>query len=528
MAQTPLTPIPFPIKGYSTFTGFDNQPPGTSALTQNVLGFDPANGRLRGSQRWGQARLINAQVNGSNQIQDINQIALSNTASPSLSTMSTRTHRMLVMAGGSLYYTPIPATSYTLATNGASWSSTAPFIDSAVYLACNTYYADGTNYYFFDSSTNTATAWTESTGNSLPANGADTPRLIAAWNDRIILAGIRSDPTNYFASAVGDPTDFAYAPTIDTTTKAFAGNNSAISQCPDIINAIIPLTNGVLWFGCDHAIYQMSGDPTYGGQIDIISQETGMAFGRAWCRDPNGSRIYFFGQQGGLWAMSPDGSPMRISGEKIDEQLADVDIQGSMIRLVWESRHQHVLIFITPLDGSATTHFAFDTRNQAFYPIVFADTDLNPTATFTLDGDAAGDRVTVLGGQDGRVRAITYAATNDDDVSLTAIDSYVWLGPIKMKGDLAFRLTELQLSMASGSSDVSFDLFMDNSAEAAFNSSSLLNRTLSAGRNPSIRQGGFGNAMYIRLRNNTASQTWAYEAMRYGLKVAGRTAQRRI
>lgn len=524
---TKLTEIPWPIKGYSSHMGYANQDPGTCVAAQNVVNYDPNSGRLRGSQRWGHKRLINAQLNSSNQIQNLTHIVTSNTSGASASTLSTRNVKLIGVAGGSVYYTPIPATSWTLATNGSgALDSNAPWIDSTVYLACDIYFADGVNYKYYDAATSTISAWTASAG-TIPANGSDKPRLITAWRDRIILSGIKSDPTNWFMSALGDPTDWDYGATV-TSTMAVAGNNSTISSCPDIINAIVPITNDVVWFLCDHSIHQMSGDPMYGGRIDLVTTKIGGAWGRAWCRDPSGSTIYFFGQQGGLWTIDINNSPREESIASVSEDLADVDVQGSLITLEWEPRYKHVLIHITPLDGSASTHYAYDTRNKAFWPMVYADTDLNPTAVHTLDGDDAADRAVVLGGQDGRVRVIDYDAKNDDDQSLTAIDSYVWCGPIQMKYGEAFLLKELQPTIATGSSNVTLDVFFGDSAESAANSSSFLTRTLSAGRGPSIREGGFGNSMYLRLRNITASQTWAYEVMRAQMSVAGRTAQRRV
>lgn len=525
--QEDLTLLPFPFAGLNTSRAYSDQPPLTCVAAQNMLGFDPNSGRLRGSQRWGHKRLINAQLNSSNQIQNLTHIVTSNTSGASASTLSTRNVKLIGVAGGSVYYTPIPATSWTLATNGSgALDSNAPWIDSTVYLACDIYFADGVNYKYYDAATSTINAWTASAG-TIPANGSDKPRLITAWRDRIILSGIKSDPTNWFMSALGDPTDWDYGATV-TSTMAVAGNNSTISSCPDIINAIVPITNDVVWFLCDHSIHQMSGDPMYGGRIDLVTTKIGGAWGRAWCRDPSGSTIYFFGQQGGLWTIDINNSPREESIASVSEDLADVDVQGSLITLEWEPRYKHVLIHITPLDGSASTHYAYDTRNKAFWPMVYADTDLNPTAVHTLDGDDAADRAVVLGGQDGRVRVIDYDAKNDDDQSLTAIDSYVWLGPVQGEKAERFVLCELQSVIASSSANVTVDVFFGSDAEAAKSSTSSITRTLTAGRNISVRQRGYGNAMYVRLRNSSPSQTWAFESLRYRLRAMGRMMQRRF
>lgn len=434
---------------------------------------------------------------------------------------------MVVVSNGTVKYTAIPATSYTTATNGSgAFDSSAPFIDSTVYLGCDIYYADGTNYKYFDADTGTVSAWTASAG-TIPANGSDKPRLIAEWRDRIVLAGIKSDPTNWFMSALGDPTDWNYGVDPIVSTMAVAGNNSTVGMCPDIITAIIPYRDDMLWFGGDHSIYQMTGDPLYGGHLDLITNITGIAWGRAWCQTPDGI-VYFFGSRGGIYAIAPGGEPQRISANKTDEQLADVDVSNTVIRLVWEDRLQHVLIFITPLDNSASTHYAYDVRADAFWPMSFGDNNLNPTAVHTLDGDDPTDRVIVVGGQDGRVRAQVYGATNDDDSDNTAISSSVTMGPMMSKGNDAFKLHETQVLLGSGSNNVTFQPFIDNSAETAFNSTALWSYTVSAGRNASIRRSGFGNSAYFKLSNSTASETWSLETMRVAMRQAGRSAQRRL
>lgn len=528
MPQSPLTVMSFPFLGLSTNNGFSSQEPGTCYDAQNVLGYDPKSGRLRGGQRPGFIRYPNAQVNGSSQVQSIIGLTESNTAAASSSTLSTRSITMVAVAGGDVVYTAVPASSYTAATNGSgALDADAPWIDACVNQTCDVYFADGKNRKYFRGSNSAVTSWTTSAG-QLPFNGSDRPRLITNWRNRIILSGIKSDPTNWFMSAVDDPRNWDYSPATTTSSQAVAGNNSAIGKCRDMITALITYRNDLLWFGGDHSIHQMSGDPLYGGTLDLVTDITGIAWGKAWCRvaAPEGEVIYFFGSRGGLYAIAPGGEPVRISVNKIDEKLNTVDVENSIILLAWDDRLQHVNIFITPLDNSSSTHYVYDVRNQAFWPVVFGDVNLNPTAVFTLDGDLPADRVMVIGGQDGYVRAQSLTATNDDNVSSTAIDSFVWIGPIRDEQEGRFVTREIQAVIAAGASDVTMDLFFGNTAEAASTSTSTLTRTLVAGRNRSHRKGGFGHAMYIRLRNNTASQTWALESLSVRLRAMGQQMQR--
>ncbi len=59
-------PIVWPHKGISERYGFTQQPPLSARAGQNVVNMTPASGRLRGGQRAGLERYIDAQVNGAN------------------------------------------------------------------------------------------------------------------------------------------------------------------------------------------------------------------------------------------------------------------------------------------------------------------------------------------------------------------------------------------------------------------------------------------------------------------------------
>lgn len=521
MQQTPLAEIPWPFGGYSIHSSVRGQEPGTTASAQNVLNYDPQTGRRRGAQRFGFERFPDSQINGSARVQDLNHVVLSQDTSTTQTETNIRTLRGIGIVDGTV--SQYSSSGLTAVTSGSgAFDSSAPVIFSTQYHD-DIYYADGSNYKYYDGPTNTITAWTASAG-SLPTDNSNDPRLIAAWNDRIVLSGIASDPHNWFMSAVGDPTDFDYSPATETSTQAVAGNNSQLSRCLDKINTILPVNNSLMYFGCDHSIWMMTGDPMFGGRLINVTWEVGMAWGRPWCMDRRGV-IYFFGSKGGLFRMAPGGMPENISQGKIEEDLLDVNLDTHLVRLVWEDRLQHVLIFITPLTAGSATHYAYDVRSEAFWPIVFADNDYNPVAVHVLDGDSSSDRVTVIGSEDGYIRAIDYDGTDDDT---SAIASHIQFGPIQGENLERFILRETQVVTATGSSDVTFSVRVGKDAQTANSASDLFTRTISAGRNRSIRQGGTGAALYCRLSNSTSSETWAFESMHYALQPTGRTRQRQF
>lgn len=516
-----LQPLAWPTQGMSVHGGFSAQPPGTTVDCLNVRGYDPSTNRLRGAQRCGHSKYVAAQCNGANFIQSLEHISLAQAASNA----AIRQLKGVAVAGGTIKgFTA--AGGFTATSGGAgALSATSPYIGTAI-LFSKVYYADGSHWIVYDPSTDTASAWTASAG-SLPVDGSGrTPRLICTWRGRIVLAGIIGDPTNWFMSAQFDATNFDYSPQNVTATQAVAGNNTEAGQVPDNITTLMPYSDDLLIFGGDHSIWQMTEDPAAGGQIDRISDTVGVAFGLPWCKDAFGN-IYFWGSRGGFYGMHPTpgatAAPVRLSAQNIDELLLDVDMTQNIVRMVWDDRFQSVMTYITPINGGSTTHWVYDTRNEAFYQDQFNSDAHNPTAVHLMDGDSPTDRVVLLGCRDGYIRKIDTAAKDDDG---QLIKSYVYFGPF-LGGDGKLRLRELRGILGESSDPVTLEVFSGHSAEAAHNSSPAhFGTTLSAGKSYAMRAGAVAQAIYIKLSNQRPSKSWQFEMLYAGLEGTGLPAGR--
>src|SRR3990167_445493 len=487
----------------------------TTVDSLNVRTWDHTTGRMRGASRPGISKYVAAQLSGTNDIQHINHVAYSVAEGTS---QSLRSIAAVAVSQGTVK--SFTSAGFTLATNGTSaLDATTVYLDSAELFGV-LYFADGTNYKKWTASTNTVAAWTASAG-TIPANGSNKPRLICQWPSRIVLSGIIGDEHNWFMSKVGDATDWNYA--ASTYTDAVAGNNAEAGKRHDIVNTVIPCGDDLLLFGCDHSIWQMTGDPAAGGVFDNISQTIGMAFGKPWCKDSSGV-IYFLGSRGGLFAMTPGALPVRISDKSLEKRLADeVNLTTDVVRLEWDDYSQHVLIFITPTSGSTVDHYVFDVRHGALWPESFATQAHNPICTHILDGDAPADRVILLGCQDGYIRKIDYAADDDDGV---AIESWVLLGPIIQSSGERFRLDELRIDLGESSSDITYDVFVGNSADIAESSTAFMSGTWTSTKQYPERRRASGRAMYLQLINETLGRKWQFEQATAVIKSMGRSAGR--
>lgn len=517
-SRSPYSALPFPLAGVSQHNSFSDQEPGTCVDARNVRGYDPRTGRLRGSQRAGHTKRFAGALNAGNRVQHLTHAAVSVVTSGS--SASVRTIRGIGVAGGNVYTWSGSGTP-ALATGGSgALSSTFPFVDSAVNFG-KLYFADGSSEKVLDVSTGVVSSWTATAG-SLPANGANRPRLIANFRSRIVVSGLVGDGQNWFMSRAGDASDWDYSPGVTSATMAVAGNNTEAGKCPDIINALIPYRDDLLWFGGDSSIWQMTNDPAAGGSIDLITDVTGVAFGKAWCKDPTGV-VYFFGSRGGLYAMAPNAQPQRLSSKRIDESLSDIDLSAVKVMLAWDDRTQAVMIYVTPLDGTAATHYVFDSRTQAFWIDSMASNGHNPTSVHVIDGDSPSDRRLLLGCQDGFVRQVDYDAKNDDD---QPIASHVWFGPFT-GGESQVRLHEIRMSLGEGSSPVGVDIHRGSSPEAAFGAA----RFNSFMHNPASEYGhmagALGGALMLRLYNNNINETWSYEGGQIRIAAIGPHTGRR-
>jgi hypothetical protein len=506
----------WPFGGLHVGRSYHGQAHDTTVACLNVRNYDPRTGRSRGAQRAGLARYLDAQASGSgNQpIQDI----ISRTVVPAAggtATLAARSKVNLCVSNGTVQ--SFDASTFSIVTAGTSaLSNAAPVIFSAE-LWGNVFFADGVSQQNYNGTT--MGAWTPTAG-TFPSNGANYPRLLEMWRSRVVLSGVRGDDHNWFMSALGNAFDFDYSPAALTPTMAVAGNNSDAGKIGDIINCMIPYDDDTLIFGGDHSIWQMSGDPAEGGRIDEISDITGMCFGRPWCKTYDGS-VFFVGTLGGIYRMS-SGQPQRISSERIEKSLDVIDLNTTIVRCVYDDVTQGVHFFFTPLTYSTsntTYHYFYDIRRDAFFRDQFGSEYHNPVSVYLLDGDSPSDRVVLLGGGDRRIRKISYTATADD---ANPINSYVWLGPIKLDEGRRAHFRDLIITLDDDSHEAYYEVYCAENAEAAYDHGQMYYSGVCVnGRNGPETRRASGHACYVKLGNREMSRTWSYENGMISVQASG-------
>jgi len=493
----------------------------TTHLGINVRGFEATLDRRRGGTRPGLGKYVAGAVVADWIIQDLNRVVTIGGGAVQTSQMG-RVVWLVSVSQGNVYYARAGETSWSTASNATADSPPLVFT-GVVFSAANgqkLWFADGSNYKYFDPATTTVYNWVATAG-SLPVDGDhNTPRLIANWRGRIVLSGLFLQPQALFMSAVDNPLNWDFAPVNYTPTQAFATTVGPQNSPGAPITALIPFNDDVMVIGTDHEIWLVNGDPQAGGQVSLMTNAIGIAWGEAFCLDPYGT-CYFFSNKCGVYSMAPGQEPQRIS-QAVEQYLQLVDTGTNGIRLVWDDKFQGVHIFVTPLAAAGpATHFFWEARTSAWWLQVFANDNHNPVAVCDFDGNTTTDRSVLIGSWDGYVRYFDPAALDDDG---TPIASEVWLGPILSKTFDEMRVDEIVADLDESSGSVRWDMFPGLTAQAALAAASVENGTFGAGRSAADPVRVAAHALWLKL---SSTERWAYERVRLGVTEKGPMTGRR-
>lgn len=436
-------------------------------------------------------------------------------------TGSYRTAQLLAVSNGTIKKVAASGAP-SIPTGGSGALSTASnYIESTV-LNGVAYFVDGTTYKQYKGKDDAVTTWKATSGGQIPPRC----RLITNWRNRIVLAGDPDNGSLWHMSAQGEPDNWDQFPPEPLATQAISGNNQnqTAGMVPDIINTMIPFDDDILIFGGDHSIWKMTGDPMAGGELDLVSDITGIAFGRPWAKDPDGV-IYFVGSRGGLYRMTAGSRPERISQRTIERLLNDsIDFSTHFIRMFynWDDEGLHILQF--PFDTvSQVKHFFWDSKHDAPYEDSYSLTstgalDIQPTAGIVIDGDAPDDRAFVLGCSDSYLRKWDRSARDDDG---TRIVSKAIRGPLAGSDETQeYKFDKVEVVLAPDQQGVTLSMFASD--EAVNIGVPVHTDQIGPGRNGYSSRRMRGSACWISYENGAVGQRWSEESASIRVIPAGR------
>lgn len=379
------------------------------------------------------------------------------------------------------------------------------------------FFVDGLVNKYYDKFSNTILDWAATEG-SLPVGAT----LIALFRGRIVLSGVATDAHNYFMSKVGDPFNYDYSPATTTETDAVAGNNSNLGLVGDVITSLIPFGDDYLLFGGDHTIWLMEGDPAAGGSLVMVSDQTGMANGNCWCKDPNGV-LYFWGTNG-IYHYVIGGKPENITRGHLNNRFENLNRANNVVRMAWDFLNQGLVVqIINVLSTVANTTFFYNPELDAWFPWEYP-ASMGPSSLLTFDGPLPSDQAMLYGCKDGYVRRIDATAENDDGTPIQAEVSW----PVMIAQDHAseIKLEEIIPVLAATSGSVRVSVYSGQTAEGcALSTQARVSKMLRhAGRNSSLRQKVRGYALRVKV---SGTSRWAMEGLSMGFDPAGKPHQQK-
>lgn len=338
---------------------------------------------------------------------------------------------LLGVSGGDISVFDLGASAITPVGGAGALGSATRYVQSAA-MAGNVAFTDGVAYRKFIGRTGIVIPW-KSTG-----YGAIPPHctIIEPWRGTFFLAGDPDDASNYFLGEQGNQDGWDFYPDVVTEKTATWGVVGAAGTPDDIINAIVPITDGYALLLCDHSVWAITGNPSPGsnGRVELVSKITGGSFGRPWAFGPRGE-VYWWGSQGGVWVFA-GGSVYSLSDATMQNEFLGLDLSKFYCRMQWNWRYDGLDIFFCPYGGvSDVIRSYFWQRSEGlrpmepggFWPDSYTNFDHQPCSLLVLDGDQPQDRRTIFGCRDGYVRTFDELKDTDD---ATAIDSSVLIGPL--------------------------------------------------------------------------------------------------
>jgi len=337
--------------------------------------------------------------------------------------------------------------------------------------------------------------------------------LICTYRDRIVAC----QSNIWYMSRAGDATDWDFGYTPEDPLRPMAATiTDAAGYVADPILCVIPHSDDYLIFGAERSIYLMRGDPGGGGQIDTVSREIGIISATAWAKLPDSSIVFL--SRLGLYVMSAGaGAPEPWSPQVLPQSLRDVDVTAKTVSMAYDGLNRGVHLFITPTAGTVGEHYFLSVETRGIFPVTLPNAQ-QPTCLVTYAADQGDPAYVLMGCYDGYVRRYDSSVATDDG---TAITSYVTIGPLRLAGpgDEGM-ITELGCTLDEDSADVTWELMVGDSAEAAVdNATADYSGTWTAGWNgitaPRVR----GQAAKLKL---SGTDDWAMESIPITVAHAGR------
>lgn len=509
MPNAKFKELHFPVGGLFQRVAFQKQSPYYTVDSQNVIPDDTISERERGGSRPGLTKSYSEELGSGNLVGLLAEVSYISGGS--------RVTQLCAASNG-IFYRDASGTMTALA--GATLASTYYPITAADHLQ-KLYIAN-------DSSGNllvyTPTGPTLATVTASAGTVPTSCKIVRRWRDRIILAEDAASPHLWYMSKMGDPTNWDYTETgFDRAVSASVTRAGALGE-PCL--AVIPHNDDCCIFGMTKMFGVMRGDPAYGGNIDVLSDEVGVHGRASYCYDTDS--VLWVWTQDGLYRMdAPCGGPLySVSREFLPTELVNVNRASYTITMAYDFRFRGIHVCVS--DNSSTdntayfvdTHLYGKTGQVGFWKQVYQNTHM-PFSMLARRESTSAQSLVMWGCRDGYIRNWSTAVAQDDGGN--DIASYVYIGPLG--GDyFNYLMEQLVVSSDTSSGDIDWEVYAGLNVQAAYDStkpraSGSYNR---AGAQYTAYPRASGSALFVKLINGESNSAWAFESGLVLLRQLGR------
>lgn len=346
---------------------------------------------------------------------------------------------------------------------------------------------------------------------------------------RIFLNSMKN-PHLWFCTRVFDPRDFD-----SSQTDVAAATYSSVAKAGEVGNPIVAMISykdHYLIWGCANEMWILQSDPLMGGVNRCISKATGIFSPTSYCWDDK-NNLYFLGGDG-IYVLSANailnaGSPVNMTKQHIPKLISSIGLnrRTDRVAMSYDKQRYGIKVAVTQQDGEWAVNWWMDLRTGGLFPEQFAG-DQDAASLYYFDSYKSSERALLIGCYDGYIRKED-EDEKDDDGSNT-IESHFTIGPICADGDPRKEVGINETSLVTGedTDGVTVDMYRADSADEVVNNildeeTALVTKTLSGdGLEHSVTERVSGRAVALKIKNETAAETFSVESINLQLQDEGR------
>jgi hypothetical protein len=339
------------------------------------------------------------------------------------------------------------------------------------------------------------------------------------------------NPHQWYCSRVFDPLDFDTSQT-DVAAATYSQNSKA-GEVGDPIVAMMPYKDIYLIWGCANQIWTLTSDPLMGGVNRCLSKSTGIFSPTSYCWDDK-NNLYFLGTDGiyGLSAeaIANSSPPENLTKQRNPKLISSLGLNRRTDRVAmgFDKKRYGIKVSVAQQDGQWAVPWWFDLRTTGgLFPEKYASGQ-EAASLFYYDSYKSSERGLLIGGYDGYIRKEDEDEKSDDGSN--AIESHFSIGPITADGEPRGEVGINEASIVAGedTDGVTVEYYRADSADEVVSNvldenTALISNTLTGdGLNNSIINRVSGRAVVVKVKNETADESFSIEQINLSLQSEGR------